>query len=58
MTALHLAAEGGHIKIVTHLCDKGADLSIQDNHGVNLNAGTLAIEFELASFQGKCSITV
>ena len=42
MTALHLAAEGGHIKIVTYLCDKGADLNIQDNDGVNLNAGRLA----------------
>ena len=42
MTALHLAAEGGHIKIVTHLCDKEADLNIQDNDGVNLNAGRLA----------------
>ena len=38
MTALHLAAEGGHIEIVTQLCDKGADLSIQDNDGVKLNA--------------------
>ena len=42
MTPLHLAAEAGHIKIVTHLCDKGADLSIQDNNGVKLNAGRLA----------------
>ena len=42
MTALHLVAEGGHIKIVTYLCDKGADLNIQDNDGVNLNTGRLA----------------
>ena len=42
MTALHLAAESGHIKIVTHLCDKEADLNIQDNEGVNLNTGRLA----------------
>ena len=42
MTALHLAAKGGHIKIVTHLCDEGADLNIQDDDGVNLNAGRLA----------------
>ena len=39
MTALHLAAESGHIKIVITLCNKGADLHIQDNDGVNLNAG-------------------
>ena len=42
MTALHLAAKGGHIKIVITLCDEGADLNIQDNDGVNLNAGRLA----------------
>ena len=42
MTALHLATEGGHIKTVTHLCDKGVDLNIQDNDGVNLNASRLA----------------
>ena len=42
MTALHLAAESGHIKIVTYLCDNRADLNIQDNDGVNLNAGRLA----------------
>ena len=44
MTPLHLAAESGHIKTVTYLCDKGADIKIQDNDGVNLNAGRLAIE--------------
>ena len=42
MTPQHLAAESGHIKIVTYLCDEGTDLSIQDNDGVNLNAGRLA----------------
>ena len=42
MTALHLAAEGGHIKIVTHLCEKRADFNVQDNDGVNLNVGRLA----------------
>ena len=42
MTALHLAAEGGHIKIVTHLGDEGADINIQDNDRVILNAGRLA----------------
>ena len=42
MTPLHLAADGGLIKIVTFLCDNGADLNIQDNDGVKLNAGKLA----------------
>ena len=39
MTALHLAAESGHIKIVTYLYEKRADINIQDNDGVILNAG-------------------
>ena len=42
MTPLHLAAESGHIKIVTYLCDEGADIKIQDKDGVNLNASNLA----------------
>ena len=42
MTALHLAAESGHIKKVNYLCEKGADINIQDNDGVILNAGRLA----------------
>ena len=42
MTPLHLAAESGHAKIVKYLCDEGADINIQDNDGVNLNAGKLA----------------
>jgi len=42
MTPLYLAAESGHIKIVTYLCDEGADIKIQDNDGVNLNASRLA----------------
>ena len=39
MTPLHLAAKSGHVKIVNYLCDEGADINIQDNDGVNLNAG-------------------
>ena len=39
MTPLHLAAESGHIKIVNYLCDEGADINIQANDGVILNAG-------------------
>jgi len=54
MTPLHLAAESGHIKIVNYLCDKGADINIQENDEVNLHAGRLANKFELASFSGKC----
>ena len=43
MIPLHLAAESGHIKKVTYLCDEGADIiNIQDNDGVNLSAGRLA----------------
>ena len=38
MTPLHLAAESGHINKVKYLCDEGADINIQDNDGVNLNA--------------------
>ena len=39
MTPLHLAAKSGHIKIVTYFCDKEADINIQNNDGVNSNAG-------------------
>ena len=42
MTALHLAAKSGHVQIVNYLGDKGADINIQDNDGVILNAGRLA----------------
>ena len=42
MTPFHLAAESGHVKIVNYLCDEEADINIQDNDGVNLNAGRLA----------------
>ena len=42
MTPLHLAAESDHIIIVNHLCDKEADINIQDNEGVILNADRLA----------------
>ena len=41
-TPLHLATESGHIKIVKYLCDEGAAVNIQDDDGVNLNAGRLA----------------
>ena len=40
MTPLHLAAKHGHITIVTYFCNEEADINIQDNDGVNLNAGT------------------
>ena len=42
MTPLHLAAESGHVKIVNYLRDEGADINIQDNDGVNVDAGRLA----------------
>ena len=42
MTPLHLAAESGHIQKVTSLCDKEADINIQDNDLVNIYAGRLA----------------
>ena len=42
MTPLHLAAESGNIKIVNDLDVQGTDINIQDNDGVNLNAGRLA----------------
>ena len=38
MTPLHLAAESDSIIILNYLCDKGADINIQDNDGVCLNA--------------------
>ena len=41
MTPLHLAAKSGHIKKVNYLCDKGADINIPDDDGVNLNVGRL-----------------
>ena len=42
MTPLHLAAAIGHTNKVNCLCDGGADINIQDNDGVILNAGRLA----------------
>ena len=42
MTPLHLAAESGSAKVVKYLCD-GVDINIQDNDGVNLNAGRLTL---------------
>ena len=39
MTPLHLAAESGHIKKMDYLFEKGADINIQDDEGVILNAG-------------------
>ena len=41
MTPLHLAVAIGHIKKLNYLCGKGADINIQDNDGVILNAGRL-----------------
>ena len=38
MTPLHLAAESGRIKILNYLVDKGADINIQDDHGVIIGA--------------------
>ena len=37
ITALHIAAERGHIKIVEYLADKGADIDIQDKNGVSVH---------------------
>ena len=53
MTPLHLAAESGSIKKVNYLCDEGADINIQDNDGVSINAGRLAdwVSFSLISRQ-------
>ena len=34
MTPLHLAAEGGRIKILGHFLGQGADINIQDDNGV------------------------
>ena len=45
------------MKVVDYLFDQGADINTQDNDGV-INAGRLVIEFELASFPGKCTIAV
>ena len=42
MTPLHLAGEKGHVKIVTYLCDQGAEINVPDNEWVNLNTGRLA----------------
>ena len=42
MTSLHLAAKCGRVKVVKYLCEEGADINIQDNDGVNVNAGRLA----------------
>ena len=39
MTPFHLAAESGHVKIVNYFFNEGAAINIQDNDGVNLNAG-------------------
>ena len=37
ITALHIAAERGNIKIVEYLADKGADIDIQDKNGVSVH---------------------
>ena len=42
MTPLHLAVEDGHIKKMDYLFDQGADIDIQDDNGIILNAGRLA----------------
>ena len=34
MSPLHLATESGHINIVNHLVEQGADVNIQDDDGV------------------------
>ena len=34
ITALHLAAESGRIKMVNYLVEQGADINIQDENGV------------------------
>ena len=51
MTPLHLAESD-----LMNPCDQGANLDIQDDDGVILNAGRL--EFELGPFPCKCSIAV
>ena len=41
MTALHKAAEGGHVDIVRYLIENEADISIQERIGVSIcNSGT------------------
>ena len=42
MTPLHLAVANGHVEKVNYLCDEGADINIQDNDRVIINAGILA----------------
>ena len=42
MSPLHFAAESGHIKKINYFCVKGADINIEDNDGVILNACRLA----------------
>ena len=58
MTPLHLAAESGHDNIVNYLCDEGADINIQDNDGVSINAGRLADRLSITLISRKCSIAV
>ena len=60
MTPLHLAVAIGHIKKVNYLCDEGADINIQDNDGVNLNAGRLAdsVWISMISRQVPIAMTV
>ena len=55
MTALHIAAERGHIQIVEYLAEKRADIDIQDKKGVmicdysNVSVSVCS-EFELAIY--------
>jgi ankyrin repeat protein len=39
-TALHLAVERGHIKIVKLLLEHGADVTIKNSYGVQRNKTT------------------
>jgi len=50
MTPLHLAAEGGHSKVVNYLLGQGADVNIRDHNGVNYWVRAPSLHFERCCF--------
>ena len=62
-TALHRAAEGGHVKVIRELIARGVSANVQANHGCTplhlaAAAGKLEAVHELLRLGGKASMTM